>query len=183
MKKEEPNADVELLREIIFAFTRHHSDLHIELEQPGTIVMQSNRDDHPRIAGAMGRNIEAVRSIFRFIAAKRKEKLVILLAEPERGRREEIQPYSVDKNWKPDPVVKLITKILEQILRAPFKLETSSSESKATTLLEISPAKEDERIVEALQPALHTIFHAIGRAQGRALYVEMNRNEVAEAFS
>lgn len=177
----EENEDISLLREIVNEFTRNHKALHIEIEKPGIIVMQSCRDDHPRIVGASGRNIQAIRTIFQFVGARRKEKLNIILNEPDSGQRQPIVPYEPNPDWKPDVVIALIDKILKKILASPFEAEAIGA--KATTLLKLSVSKEDERILEILQPALQTIFHAIGRAQGHALHVISDRNEAIGALA
>jgi predicted RNA-binding protein YlqC (UPF0109 family) len=180
-EKPKTTPDVELLKKVVNAFTRHHDALQIEIERDGVIVLQSCRDDHPRIVGAAGRNITAIRNIFQFIAARRKEKLTIILNEPTTGQRAALEPYQPDPAWKPDGVVELMTDILKRIVSSAFTVEAVSA--KDTTLLQIRGSKDDDRILEILQPSLQTIFHAIGRAQGRALHVVIASNEAIEALS
>jgi len=89
MNREEPTKNEALLRKIIEAMTYHRDDIEIEsTTADGTKVVETlkfkvNGDDHPKIVGTSGRQIQALRTLFQFIAARDGCTIRVLLLEPD----------------------------------------------------------------------------------------------------
>lgn len=176
-RKTEPekDRDEELLREIISAFIRHPGDLRLETQSRGersTIIeIEVNRDDYPRVFGGQGRHIQALRNIFAFIAAREERKTRLMLLEPKTGVREGHLPFKANLDWKPDKVLDLLRKILGRIFTKPFNVEEISAGE--TTDIEVNVDQTEQNIIDALIPSLQPIFHAIGKSEGRQLYIKI----------
>lgn len=175
-KPESPEQrDEKLLRELINAFIRHPRDLRIETQKRGEksvmIQIEINRDDYPRVFGGQGRHIQALRNIFAFIAAREERKIHLMLLEPKMGVREGHLPFKANLDWKPDKVFGLLREILGRVFTKPFELDDISAEE--TTDVEVKVDPSEQKIIDALIPSLQPIFHAIGKSEGRQLYIKI----------
>jgi predicted RNA-binding protein YlqC (UPF0109 family) len=176
-KKREPNADEDLLVDIIAAFVSYPDDIGVTtLSQGGAnilIELEVNRADYGKVAGSQGRHITAIRTIFDFIGAREQRRIrVMLIDQPRIAPRDFVIPpqFEENLNWKPDATVALLQRLLDRIFIKPFSIEVASAE--ATTNIEIRVDKKEQEIMDALKPHLQPIFHACGKASGRILYVE-----------
>jgi predicted RNA-binding protein YlqC (UPF0109 family) len=166
--------DEQLLRDIVGAFTRHPADVSISIEKRGEtstmITLEVNRDDYPRVFGGQGRHIQALRTIFAFIGAREERQIRLLLVEPRKGVRQGNLPFKPNLEWQADKVLELLRQILDRIFTKPFEVEAMSAEE--TTNVEIRVDPSEQKIMDALEPSLQPIFHAIGKSEGRQLYIE-----------
>lgn len=169
-------ADESLLYDLVAAFTRHPQDIRVEGRQlkPGStlIELEVNRDDQPRVIGSRGKHIQALRTIFQYIAAREKREIRLILLEPTRGEREEERlEFRPNMDWQPDNTLALIERVLGRVLRKPFQVNAISAGE--TTNLEVAADKTEKEIIVALKPSLHPIFNAIGKNEGRQLFIEL----------
>jgi predicted RNA-binding protein YlqC (UPF0109 family) len=169
--------DEALLRAIIDGFTKHADTLIIESEERGERATMMNlwahRSDHPKIIGSQGKHIQALRTIFLYIAKRERRDISIMINEPKHGEREEMPPYMDDPTWEPDESIALMRSILDRVLLRPYKVVPHENDEQ--TILYVTPNEAEQRIADGMKPYLHTIFHAIGKQQGRKLYVDTQR--------
>lgn len=171
-KKQKASGNALLLRELVGAFVQKPDAITVAVEDvPGgeMLCFRVDRNDHPRVVGAMGKHIQALRTIFRFIEAREGRKVQLMLLEPNAGRREPTQPFVPNMDWNPQPVRDVLNALLAKIFTKPFEVEITSAEE--TSNIEIRSEESEQEICEALSDYLQPIFHAIGKQQGRQIYV------------
>lgn len=178
-KQPEPTDDVlkqdeDLLRELVSAFIKYPDRLRIESERRSKdstmITMQADANDYGKIHGRQGRNIQALSTIFLFIAGRGGRRVSIMNNPPDRGTREELPPFVPNPDWEPDHAISLLRKVLDRILRRPYKTEPHENDEQ--TVIKITPQMEEQKIVNGIAPYLHPIFHAIGKNEGRELSIQ-----------
>jgi predicted RNA-binding protein YlqC (UPF0109 family) len=166
--------DEDLLRDIVSAFIRFPEEINIETERRGEnstmMKLEVHRDDYPRVFGGQGRHRQALVTIFAFIGAREERQIKFMLLESKKGVRQGNLPFKANLDWKPDKTLDLLRKILRRIFTKPFEVEALSAEE--TTNIEIRVDPSETNIIDALEPSLEPIFHAIGKNQGRQLYLE-----------
>lgn len=166
-----------LLSELVNGFTKHHKELKITgtaLNRSISFNIIGHADDHPKLVGTRGLHIWSLQTIFRHIGDKQQVPLRITLLEPEVGERKEKPPYVPNPKWKPDNLVRLITNVNELVFDKPVKIDVTN-EGAATTF-ELFPTPDCDRDVALLAGEILTafkyIFHAIGKAEGRTIYID-----------
>jgi Predicted RNA-binding protein (contains KH domain) len=175
MKREETK-NAALLRSIVESFTRFHEDVEIEstvaigTKRVETLKFKVNADDHPKVVGGGGKQIQSLRTVFQFIAARDQETIRVLLLEPERGVKSEYG-YDGEAEYDPERIRELATRVLSRILVEPFEIELYGENG--TVMLEIAASKKEMPLAEAVFPYLKSVFNAIGRHQGKELHAEL----------
>lgn len=171
------NDDEQLLREITAALARYPADITVTTKSLGgentMMDLDVNKADYGSVHGSMGKHLQALRTIFQFIGARQDRKIKIMLLEPTKGQREERLPFTPNHHWNERNIMDLLNRILIRILRRPFAMVALSAEQPdATTTIEITADPAEQAVIEALTTALQPLFHAIGKKEGRQLYVE-----------
>lgn len=180
-KRSEPRAGIneyaDLLREVVGALVWHPKDIKIDIfgeregEEITILEFDPHVSDYGIVVGKAGRQIQALRTVFQYIAHRRKIQLRLILKERARIANQEPPPAFIpDPEWMPDRAVALLQKVLGYMLTNPPRIAVISTKDQTT--LEITAAPEEQKIVIAYKPYLHTIFHAVGKAQGHHLYIE-----------
>ena len=170
---EEKGRDEELLRAIIGGFTSHPETLRVKTEtrgQSSIISFWAHRSDHPKIIGGQGKHLQAIRTIFLYIAKREGRQVTLLPNEPTHGEGEGFPVFEKRADWQPDSAIALMRRVLDRILRQPYKITPVSNEEQ--TILEITVEKQEQSIIDGLKPYLHTLWHAIGKNEGRKVYVD-----------
>jgi predicted RNA-binding protein YlqC (UPF0109 family) len=181
-----------LLRETILSYTKHGDRLETtgaSLSTSIAFTVQAHRDDHSKIVGAKGQHIWALQTIFDFIGRSIGTRVRVTLLEPAFGEKLPLTPYQADPKWKPEKVLGLIRRILDLVLVAHYELK---AEGESQTTIEIKPTMIDRPRLLRMDnsekndfgEALHYIFHAIGKSQGRIIYIDVvdpMKKEVASA--
>lgn len=169
-----------LLRKTVLAYTRHGEFLETTATRLTTsinLTIQAHRDDHPKLVGQKGLHIIGLQKIFEFVGRGIGVPIRVMLLDPCRGDKMALDPFKADPNWKANQVLPLMDDILDCVMRQPYKLDAVPTHG--TTTLEIVPDMNErlKLFTEAGEKndftnALNNIFHAIGKGQGRILYVE-----------
>jgi predicted RNA-binding protein YlqC (UPF0109 family) len=173
---------VKLLRELVLAYTRHGEHLVTEAHKLTTsisITMQAHRDDHPKIVGAGGKHIWALKTVFDFIGRGQGIRIRVTLIEPEVGEKMPMAPFQANPRWKSDRAVSLLTKILGMVTHQPCRVEAQDAGAE-TTLEVLPPPNERDKLLRPHESeknefgtALDDLFHAIGKAEGRNLSIDV----------
>lgn len=162
-----------LVRDLVNAFTREPKHLRIATaDRGGTILMslQTDADDHPRIVGTQGKHIWALLFITALMGRKTGQRINLTLLEPWGGKRLPVLPFIPDPNWKPDRTLALAERVIEAAMPCGCSLEPVNVGE--LTTLELKPDEWSPEI-EGLGKAMHLLFHAAGKAQGRTIHVTM----------
>lgn len=166
---------IELLGDVCRAYTRYHKDLKIAgAQMAGSIALsvQGHNGDHGQLVGESGNNIRSLNMVFTRIGRKMQQPILLELQDPIVGKRENRREFKPDANFKHAWVTALLTRVLQHVLKFPFKL--SVADVGTTTFYEIMPADEELPIVRGdLAKALHNLFHAIGKTHGRKINVSV----------
>jgi predicted RNA-binding protein YlqC (UPF0109 family) len=172
---------VSLMEEIIQAFTKHHDDLSISgtaLHCSISIVIQGHTDDHPKIVGTKGQHILSIQTIFQYIGEMIDMPIRVKLLEPERGQRLPKPEFKNAPSWDHSDALELMKRINSMIFEKPVRVEVTSNE--AATTFELFADSSSERDIALLAgPILQAykfIFHAIGKANCRTVYIDSAMN-------
>lgn len=189
MSEEGKNAA--LLREIVSAYTTRPEAIEIEVKpNPRGELMQLRvaAQDHAKVIGGGGKQIQALRTIFEIIGARDKRSVKLVLLEPDRGgetygvREPRARPdldYEVaqrllepdsDGEYDPEATLALLDKVLARVLVKEHRTDIYDAEDKVH--LEVHPSADEKELAELLVEYAAPIFHAIGKRMGRDLYLE-----------
>ncbi len=179
-KKELTSDNAELLRGLVGAFIGRPKDVKItsKLDRAGEIlVLQVHREDHSRVVGSLGRHIQALRTIFEFIGARDNVAIRVLLLDQAEGRGGPMLEFKANMSWSASPMTQLLRQLLKRILRREFTIEITSVAD--TTNVLVKTHAGDQELAEALGPYLQPIFRAIGKQQGRRVYLDVGKQLTA----
>jgi predicted RNA-binding protein YlqC (UPF0109 family) len=173
-------ATAELLRDLVCAFVNDADAVRVDgkidcATKNETLTLTVSHDDYPRVYGSMGKNMAALQTMFDFVGAKEKREIIFILPEPpyppNRPRGYEPRKSFIPcKDWNPDPMLKLLHRVLQMILNEPIEAG-AFGEANGTTVQIKASNDADQRRAEILVPHIDPIFAAIGRQQGRKLHL------------
>lgn len=169
VEKTKRTRNEDLLLELVRSYARHPDDVAVS-SRPITggelMELRVNRDDHPKVYGKMGRQMAALGTLFKFIGARDKQTVRIVLLEPETGEQ---RPYGFEGEGAYDPaaVEALVRKVFGRILAEPFDVVIYEAEEKVN--VDITPDKVEEELLNQLIHYTGSVFHAVGWHQGRDL--------------
>lgn len=155
------------VRELVTRYTKHHGVLTCDGGAMGgqiVLALRAHRDDQPRIVGSQGRNIGALQALARAYGARLGLGLRLTLLEPVTGEKMPREEFRENPEWKHPPTKRLLEKVLACTLDGEHR--TTHKTVGDLSYLEIEPAPAQEFV-----GYLHTIFHAIGRNEGRLIEV------------
>lgn len=160
-------AAADFVRGLLVRYTKHPEALEVTGGQLGTQIMiavRAHADDQPRIVGSQGRNIGALQGLARAFGACLGLNLKLTLLEPTQGFKLPREEFREDPDWQATNTKKLlgatITAVTHDVYTVTHKTVGGLS------FFEIKPPPAAE-----LGNWLHTIFHAIGRNEGRMIEV------------
>lgn len=173
---------LEITRELLLAYTRWGDDLMVDATRSsltGTIniSIQAHRDDHPKLVGTAGQHILALKLILGFMGQKLGAPIRVTLLDPYKGDKHPLTPFKPDPDFDAEPIQKLLAKILDMTFTVPPIIEMTESDT--TTTFEIASRSESTKVLNQgndgpsdLVQSLHYLFHAIGKARGRLIYID-----------
>lgn len=169
------DTDEKLVTDLVRAFVWHPDDVRATQRGSGggvTIIeLNVNPADYGAVVGKGGRKISALQAIVQCFGLKDQRKVRLILPESERqGNGFMPDPYRPDTAWKPDKAIALLERVLKRILTSAFEISVVATGEQ--TNLEVAVDKNDEAWMAAMEPYLHTVFHAIGKSDGHQLYVK-----------
>lgn len=173
-----------LLRALLAAYTRWHRDMKIngaKLTSGVQISVQAHRDDHPRLVGSRGTHIMAIQTLFAFIGRRAGRVVRVTLLEPATGEKLPLEPYVENPKWKPEPMRKLLGAVASAVFGEGEVTLTVNAVGEMT-VFEIAPKQAISQLMRdaEIEKAFHLIFHAIGKAQGRIVHVQLATGQPAE---
>lgn len=170
-------ASTTLLRDLASAFTREPKNLRVEGAQRGANIimsLQTDADDHPRLVGSQGKHILAMQTLFAIAGHNQGIKTTLTLLEPWGGTKQPVQPFQQNPDWQPDDTEQLMRRVLDATMPVPYTLEHIALGGLST--FEITPlatAGNMTKAIPMIQEALHLLFHAAGKTQGRTIHVTL----------
>lgn len=165
--KQPHEAAAEFVRGLVSRYTKFPEALEVTGGQLGPqimIALRAHRDDQPRLVGSQGRNIVALQGLARGFGAMLGHGLKLTLLEPTVGEKLPRAEFKPDPEWQPAPTKRLLGATINHV--SPETHTVAHSTVGDLSFFEIKPAP-----VQDLVSALHTIFHAIGRNEGRLIEV------------
>jgi predicted RNA-binding protein YlqC (UPF0109 family) len=165
-----------LLRELVAAFTRHHAELKVDGAKMGSgiqLSLQAHRDDHPRIVGSCGTHIRAIQNLFGFMGRRLGIQVRVTLLEPNRGEKWPLEPYVENTEWRVGPMLNILTNVCGAVFGEGATCEPADIGE--MTVIEVRPGAGWCALMDDTRTplALHLLFHAIGKAQGRIVHVHV----------
>ena len=170
----QPESPLSLMRDIVQAFTQFHGDLEINgARSGGTVIcnIRAHCSDHPKIVGTRGVNIRALQSIARAMGERLGGEITLNLLEAKPGVKLPLTNFKENPQWDSGPATGLLQRLLRAVCFDPFTVEEVSASP--TTIFAITPSAADfDAIRGTNHEAIHCIWHAIGKSQGRFILVE-----------
>jgi len=172
-------------RRLLLSFIQYPDDLNLKIEVSGATIFiscQVNRDDHPKLVGSKGTHIWAMQTLVRAIADKYREynlKIEFRLLEPVVGEKKDLTKFQPNEKWNSKNVVETLREICSLTFADPVEILVSERDTHYSTQIRIiASERERARLQGDLRQALHYLFHAIGKSQGRLIYIyEHNPDE------
>lgn len=166
---------VKLVRDLVLRYTKHPEALQVDGGEMGpAIVMavKAHRDDHPRLVGSQGRNISALQAVARAYGARHGRQIRLTLLEPTIGEKMAREEFREDPQWQPDATLKLLKRLIGETHEGKAKVRHN-----AVASLSYFMVAADTPITTELLAALNTLFHAIGRNEGRLIEVHADGSQ------
>lgn len=162
-------------RTIVKLLIKYHQDLEVNVfEENGKIIIEprANYADCGKLIGKQRATQDSISNLLMLAGDKHGEKFKLSKLLPARtGTSEESIPFTPDKNWKPDSVEQSLEEILDLFLSHDYDFDLRHEGDETHIHIKIS---KDEKLILAVGQiafSLSKIFHAIGRSQGRKIYI------------
>jgi predicted RNA-binding protein YlqC (UPF0109 family) len=166
-------------------FCRFPKDLRIKVSETGHSIIVSysaHADDVRKLVGKRGSMFAALELVLRAVAARIRKRAKLIVDEPHTGQPQPAAAFVADPTWMETKARKLMQELSKLLFDGETEIKFNElSSDLSTMILEIG---ENETWIESdgheildteLSEALSRIFDSIGRAQGRKLYVELER--------
>lgn len=141
-----------------------------------TITIQAHAADTPRLIGEAGRNYRAIASMMSLIGGRARHRIHIPpIKEPVVGVHERYQ-FCPDLHWPKEDLRSLLCRVARAMFEHPeaVRVEMEDIEATLSTNVQILVAKtEATAMVKAAQDCLTVLWDAIGKANGRLLYLDV----------
>jgi predicted RNA-binding protein YlqC (UPF0109 family) len=150
---------------------RHPQDLQVEqIVDPNVVQLRirGHRADQGLLIGSNGQNVKAMQTILAQIAARRDQKVRIRILEPHIGEVGPNAPFEPNPHWtaKEDELTaEYVSNLLGEITGFAQSVEVHSDSASDSTSIRWAGKSDSSE----LEDALHTLFRAIGKTQGRLL--------------
>ena len=162
----------ELLLDIAKGITRFHEHLFLNVvETPRTVNLSfaAHADDISKLIGGHGKTVGALRLILRR-CFKDKDRLARLnVAEATVGEKLPQDPFKANPEYDTAYEIELLQDAMEMITGEKPAVEEIKTDAESSTLVVRHPMAPDKE----LETALSVLWHAVGKAGGRKLYVEL----------
>jgi predicted RNA-binding protein YlqC (UPF0109 family) len=154
---------------LLKGLTSHHAELEIKPMRSGSILgieYTVHADDMPKAVGFYGRHHAALVEIANALGNRHGIKVVLSLLEPIKGEKMPPRGFIANKNWQEEPTRELLKETLTALLTQPFEIKPTAGE--INTFFHITTK---DLGFEKLRNSLYILFDAIGKAQGRLIYI------------
>lgn len=175
-----------LLKMVLTQMISHPQELVIEkfpLAKSLKITIQAHAADTGRLIGEGGANYNALVALMSTIGARYGIRVNIApIKEPVVGESERYRFHS-NPNWPKQNIMGLIKQISRCAFSYPDQIEVvahDDAETLSTTIEVMVARNETEATVRVLQRAYNVLFDAIGKSNGRILYVDIVPQQDAE---
>lgn len=170
---------LDLFRRIVTEIISHPENLVIESKeftQSLVLTVQAHAADTPRLIGEGAVNYKALVVVATALGARAGLRVSVppirepVVGEPDRYK------FSPTPDWPKEKIVKLLTDTARATFADPDAVEVKlfDDESTVSTTVELWVARnERSALVFALGAALRTLFDAIGKANGRLIYLDV----------
>lgn len=175
-----PDSIETTLRTVVHSICRHHEDVEIFFrpgEQLTSVFIRVNNADKGRLIGQQRRMFMALGQLVMLMGRKADCELSLArYLDSTKGEREMQVPFTAAKNWDGTILQNDMDAVLEATVMGTFKAERREDDERADTTFTVS---HDDTTLPLTLPEfcfmLSTIFHAIGKARGRNVYVNPKR--------
>jgi predicted RNA-binding protein YlqC (UPF0109 family) len=180
-------AFLDLFRRLVTEIISHPENLIIETKlhtQSIVLTLQAHAADTPRLIGSGAETFRALGIIAAAMGARAGLRVSIppirepVVGEPDRYK------FAPQKQWPKERIVALLT----DVARAAFadsgavEVKLFDDDASVSTTIELWVARNERgALVFALGAALRTLFDAIGKANGRILYLDVIAKKEIEA--
>lgn len=162
------------LRRIIERFTIHHNLLAIETVSVGGVVnvfIQAHRADTSRLIGERGASFRALSTLVAALAGADGYRAVLQpIAEPTAGEPEKFTRFVHNPGWDRECITRLLELLCNRIFEGRAAIEARDACNQTIYVVRV-PVDEMPECVRAIGSALHVIFNAIGKSNGRLIMV------------
>jgi predicted RNA-binding protein YlqC (UPF0109 family) len=161
---------------ILHQITFHHSDIQVHvvsMGNSGLVSIQVHRADMSRVLGKKGVHFRALTEIIKAIGDKYRIPLNVELLEPEVGQNERYLAFSGTDDW-PAKEVKEVTQMVAGLcFSLPVTVELQDHPGFKTVVTIRLSEGESVKMSMGLQPHFGTLWNAMGKANGRYIYVDV----------
>lgn len=158
---------------LLIGFPRDLVICHNETDQTVALAVQSHADDVGKIYGFQRANHGALQSILTMCSLKIGKRTKLLIEEPTVGQRYPKREFILREDWPAKEITDLLNETCAAVFALPFNIETNSAGNSTAFEIQIDRGERLPVKREDLALALATIFHAIGKAQGRQIFVDI----------
>jgi predicted RNA-binding protein YlqC (UPF0109 family) len=169
---------VELVNRILAEFTYEHEHRRVFAEAVGrsfVIKIQLHRADTPRAVGERGSHIQALDRVVAAVGNKSGVNMRAQLIEPEVGEKSQYGRFKPATNWNREGILKLLTDIGNAVFLGKTSVrlhEAGGTDITSSVELHVERT-ENRQLVEVVAGALKILFNAIGKANGRLLFLDV----------
>ena len=169
----------DLIKTLIAAFCAHPKDCQVtEQETPGSslLVIEVHPADYAKVIGGRGATFRALETLAALAGMRDRKKTRLILPRPANGGEYGSLPFVPDQNWSRSPwLVDLLQKTMDLTIGPGATVGASNMED--TTILGALIEPQELPIdIEEIDDAVGKIFHAIGKANGRNVFVDVIEN-------
>lgn len=176
-----------LFRDILKEFVLHPDSLEVVVvpyAQGMTVLITAAGRDVGRVIGEKGAHFNALKIIGAAIGIKHG---VTVELEPvpdptEPGKSERYEKFKARDDWPKDKIVALLDRTARAVFRYDESIEVTTEDlSEATTMATVLCASAEQgSLIEPFQNSLKAIFNAVGKANGRTIFVVVTPSKKAD---
>jgi len=169
----------DLIADLLREFILHPDSLKVSavpLAQSISIRIEVHTGDMGRIIGEKGAHFRALESLC--LCAGLKHGVAINLApiaEPKGGRPDRYEKFKARDDWRYSEILSLLERAAKMIFKSEEAISlTTTDEDEHLTIVTVNVARrESYEVIVAGSLALRTLFNAVGKANGRTIFVQV----------
>lgn len=154
--------------EVIEGICTHPDDLKI-FEEDGVLNVYPHQADYPKLVGAKGRTVNAIKHLFVRAAVNLNVRIAFNLEQSFVGRREERIPFSYNPDFDLEKLRRLVREVTGTVFRSATEEIRVNGEDISINIS--SDRNEDNHTTAA---AMNALFYPYGFAQGRMISVKLS---------
>jgi len=168
-----------LFRRVVTEIISHPEDLVLEAKQftqSIVVTIQAHAADTPRLIGEGAANYKALVLLAVALGARAGLRVSIPpIREPVVGKPDRYK-FAPNESWPKEKIIKLLLDVARGTFSDPDAVEAKvfDDDSTVSTTVELWVARNERlALVTGFGSALRTLFDAIGKANGRLLYLDV----------